>query len=47
MCHLQILKNILPKTGQIEAELKTRLPYSDVFIHVEPINDPDAFDDCL
>ncbi len=34
-------------TKQIENELKTLMPYSDVFIHVEPINDPDAFEDSL
>jgi cation diffusion facilitator family transporter len=34
-------------TKQIETELKTLLPLSDIFIHVEPINDPDAYDDHL
>jgi len=34
-------------TKQIEAEIKKLLPYSDVFIHVEPLNDPEAYDDCL
>lgn len=34
-------------TKQIEYDIKTQLPYSDVFIHVEPLNDPDAFDDHL
>ena len=34
-------------TKQIENELKIQLPLSDVFIHVEPMNDPDSFDDHL
>lgn len=34
-------------TKQIETALKYKLPFADVFIHVEPLNDPDAFDDCL
>ena len=34
-------------TKQIELELKKLLPLADVFIHVEPLNDPDAFDDRL
>ena len=34
-------------TKQIESELKLLLPYSDIFIHIEPMNDPDAFEDCL
>ena len=34
-------------TKQIETELKILLPLSDIFIHVEPINDPDAYDDHL
>jgi cation diffusion facilitator family transporter len=34
-------------TKQIEKEINDLLPYSDVFIHVEPLNDPDSFDDHL
>jgi cation diffusion facilitator family transporter len=29
----------------IEKEITVQLPYSDVFIHLEPLNDPEAFDD--
>lgn len=32
---------------KIEKEIKAEFPYSDIFIHLEPINDPDAFDDHL
>jgi cation diffusion facilitator family transporter len=32
---------------KIEAEIVKEFPYSDIFIHLEPINDPDAFDDFL
>jgi cation diffusion facilitator family transporter len=31
----------------IEKEIAAVLPYSSVFIHLEPLNDPDAFDDHL
>ena len=31
----------------IENELEKEFAYSDIFIHLEPINDPDAFDDFL
>ena len=31
----------------IEREIAVELPYSDVFIHLEPLSDPDAFDDIL
>jgi len=31
----------------IEKEIDDVLPYSSVFIHLEPLNDPDAFDDHL
>ena len=31
----------------IEKEIIELLPYSDVFIHIEPVNDPEAFDDVL
>jgi cation diffusion facilitator family transporter len=31
----------------IEKEIAVKLPYSDVFIHLEPLNDPDSFDDIL
>jgi cation diffusion facilitator family transporter len=31
----------------IEADLAAEFPNSDVFIHIEPLNDPDAFDDIL
>ena len=31
----------------IENEIAIKFPYSDIFIHPEPINDPDAFDDIL
>lgn len=34
-------------TKRIEGEIKSALDESDVFIHIEPINDPDAFDDYL
>lgn len=34
-------------TKTIEREIKEILPLADVFIHIEPINDPDAFDDHL
>lgn len=34
-------------TKQIETEIKNALPGSEVFIHMEPLNDPDAFDDYL
>jgi cation diffusion facilitator family transporter len=29
----------------IENEIRVKLPYSDVFVHLEPLNDPDALDD--
>lgn len=29
----------------IEREIAVKLPHSDVFIHLEPLNDPEAFDD--
>jgi cation diffusion facilitator family transporter len=29
----------------IENEISEKLPFSDVFIHLEPLNDPDALDD--
>lgn len=29
----------------IENEIRVKLPYSDVFVHLEPLNDPDAQDD--
>ncbi len=32
-------------TKKVEADLKLKLPLADIFIHVEPLNDPDAFDD--
>ncbi len=32
-------------TKQVETDLKSKLPLADIFIHVEPMNDPDAFDD--
>lgn len=32
---------------KIENEIAEEFPYSDIFIHFEPINDPDAFDDFL
>jgi len=31
----------------VEEEIASVLPHSDVFIHIEPMNDPDAFDDIL
>lgn len=31
----------------IEKEIMAQLPYSSIFIHLEPSNDPDAFDDHL
>lgn len=34
-------------TKVIENEIINEFAYSDVFIHLEPINDPDAFDDFL
>jgi len=34
-------------TKEIEAEIEKTLPDSDVFIHIEPLNDPDSFDDYL
>ncbi|MBN2401321.1 MAG: cation transporter [Spirochaetes bacterium] len=34
-------------TKKIENEIKTLLENSDVFIHIEPLNDSDAFDDYL
>jgi cation diffusion facilitator family transporter len=34
-------------TKLIENELAIEFAYSDIFIHLEPINDPDAFDDFL
>lgn len=34
-------------TKKIESEIRGLLEDSDVFIHVEPLNDPDAFDDYL
>ncbi len=34
-------------TKEIENELTKEFAYSDIFIHLEPINDPDAFDDFL
>lgn len=32
---------------KIEKEILAELPYSSIFIHLEPLNDPDAFDDHL
>ncbi len=32
---------------KLEQEIKNEIPYSDVFIHLEPLNDPDSFDDFL
>ena len=34
-------------TKLIEADIAIEFPYSDVFIHIEPLNDQDAFDDIL
>lgn len=34
-------------TKKIEKDIKEKFSYSDVFIHLEPINDPEAFDDGL
>jgi len=34
-------------TKAIEIEIAEALPFSDVFIHIEPLNDPDSFDDYL
>jgi len=34
-------------TKEIEVEIAKVLPDSDVFIHIEPLNDPDSFDDYL
>lgn len=34
-------------TKVIEKEIAVQLPYSDIFIHLEPLDDPDAFDDIL
>jgi divalent metal cation (Fe/Co/Zn/Cd) transporter len=34
-------------TKKIEAEILVVLPGSDIFIHIEPVNDPDSFDDYL
>lgn len=34
-------------TKRIETEIKAAIAESDVFIHIEPVNDPDAFDDYL
>ena len=34
-------------TKKIENEIGNTLPESDVFIHLEPLNDPDSFDDYL
>lgn len=34
-------------TKKIENEIGNALPESDVFIHIEPLNDPDSFDDYL
>jgi cation diffusion facilitator family transporter len=34
-------------TKEIEMEIEKALPDSDVFIHIEPLNDPDSFDDYL
>ncbi len=34
-------------TKRIESEIKCAIAESDVFIHIEPVNDPDAFDDYL
>jgi len=31
----------------IEKEIAAMLPNSSVFIHLEPLNDPDAFEDHL
>jgi cation diffusion facilitator family transporter len=31
----------------IEKEIMAELPYASIFIHLEPLNDPDAFDDHL
>lgn len=32
-------------TKLIETDIKMKLPLADIFIHIEPLNDPDAFDD--
>lgn len=34
-------------TKEIERRITEALPESEVFIHIEPVNDPDAFDDYL
>jgi len=34
-------------TKNIEGKIKSTFPDSDVFIHIEPLNDPDSFDDYL
>ena len=34
-------------TKEIELKIERTLPDSDVFIHIEPLNDPDSFDDYL
>lgn len=34
-------------TKEIELKIEKILPDSDVFIHIEPLNDPDSFDDYL
>jgi cation diffusion facilitator family transporter len=34
-------------TKEIERKIEGTLPHSDVFIHIEPLNDPDSFDDYL
>jgi cation diffusion facilitator family transporter len=34
-------------TKVIEADISAVFPHSDIFIHIEPLSDPDAFDDKL
>jgi cation diffusion facilitator family transporter len=34
-------------TKLVEADISVEFPHSDIFIHIEPLNDPDAFDDIL
>ena len=34
-------------TKNIENEINAKFPYSSVFIHIEPLGDPDAYDDML
>jgi cation diffusion facilitator family transporter len=50
--HLLFPENItLSKAHEIskavEIEITEKIPNSDIFIHMEPINDPDAYDDVL